>query len=287
MKQAIIYREIGYLPDVSAWAQGLFTHGYSNDFQTVLGFNPASVPKVDLVTVAGGRSRYGGRNNKIIQAYRALGVPVFILEFGRLVPNTLLTLLNSKPWLPPIECPPDRIPLCKFEYTPQPRGTNILVCGQRQELDNELLPVLESIKTSTQRRIVYRPHPNQWRLQNQPDLNFLHLVDEISEPPKDDPNLGEPVQRSLQHDLDQSWCVVTHSSLAALQGLLRGIPAITGNEFVAAELAHPYSFGRDVEWMKPPDEQELHSFLCRFTHTIWADEEIREGQAFGFLKRFL
>jgi hypothetical protein len=42
----------------------------------------------------------------------------------------------------------------------------------------------------------------------------------------------------------------------------------------------------EVDTIRPPSNEDFHDFLCRFSYSIWLDEEIEEGTALRFLRRF-
>ena len=280
-KTSLIFRQPGTKPDISAWAQGLFRHGYLNEFLSPKDFTENS-PMADLVTVAGGQTRFGGKNGEIIRSYGEAGVPGFIIEFGRMVPGTVMTLLNTKPWLPPGPLPSVRAIRFDLVIDPKPRGEDILVLGQRPALDKVLDEAVTRLKDATGRRVIWRSHPNCWRLGLEPWQPTA--TDEVSARVTDDPGLGQKTKTDLQTDLDRAWITVTHSSLASLEGLLRGIPAVTHEEFVLSGVCTPLD---RLEELHPFDEDATQEALNQFAWTIWSDEECREGEAFEFLGSYI
>lgn len=282
MKICGVYRRPGELPDLSSFAQGVFGFGYYNEFRAPEDIESSGVESFDLVLVAGGMSRFGGKNGEVVRRYREAGVPVVICEFGRLVEGTILTLVNQKPWLPPEDCPDDRLEDLGLVPMKLPRGENVLICGQRWDLDNQLAEAVAAVRGASNRKIVYRPHPNAWRIRRDyvPPFEF----DEIS---GTDKTIDHVSRRSLQEDLDQAWCVVTHSSIVGVQGLLRGIPVVAGPEFVGAQLATPLEEAERVEALRQPRIDALGRMLCRLSYTVWFHEEIRLGRAITFLMRYL
>jgi hypothetical protein len=277
-----IYRRPGEEPDLSCFAQGIFGFGYFNEFRTPSEIDTRGVEDFDLVVIGGGMSRFGGRNGEIVRRYREAGVPVIICEFGRLIDGTILTLVNTKPWLPEEQCPPDRLEDLGLMPMKLPRGENILICGQRPDLDSQLAPAIEAMREASYRKIVYRPHPNSWRIRENyvPPFPF----DEIS---MDDRAICHSSRASLQRDLDDAWCVVTHSSIVGVQALLRGIPVFAGPEFVCWSAAHGLEDAGRVEEAAIPRVDRLEKIMCRLSYTIWFEHEIRLGRAFTYLSRHL
>ena len=167
-------------------------------------------------------------------------------------------------------------------HEPEPRGDNVLVCGQRPSLDRQLEGAIGAIRENSERRVVFRPHPNAWRLRSEADY-ALPGVDEISDRCMD---LGEDTNGDLLWDLDRAWCVVTHSSIVAVTAALLGIPVIASSECVSTEICTPLEMANEVDALPIPTDEELHDFLCRFSYSIWFDDEIQNGAALKFLREF-
>jgi hypothetical protein len=76
---------------------------------------------------------------------------------------------------------------------------------------------------------------------------------------------------------------VTHSSAAGLEALMRGIPVYCARECGYAPLCRVWA---DFEPNPPPvDIERVESFLARFAYALWSSDEIRNGDAFSFLRR--
>lgn len=283
MKLCHIYRQPGELPDLSSFAQGAFTLGYSNELFSPMEFRGPGVGEVpNLVAVSGGRGRLEGRNGAIIAYFVALGVPSIICEFGRLVAGTQLLLLNEKPWVPDVVPAEDRTEKLGLIEDIGPRGENILVCGQRPDLDRKLEDAVSRLKAATGRKVVYRPHPNAWRLPV-PEYEFPGADEISSEIDRFGPDsIPGTAQRSLARDLDNAWCVVTHSSIIPITAALRGIPSFATKDCAGHEICTPLD---ECGFVEPRvfTGTRLEHFLHRFAYTIWFEEEIRLGRAMAFL----
>lgn len=267
-------------PDISGFARGALANGYAIEFRTPDEFDGRE--NFDLVAVGGGRGQYHGKNGEIVEHYVSRGIPSIICEFGRLVPGTLLLLLNGKPWLPPTVQPADRLERLGLCYEPESRGDDILVCGQRPSLDRQLEDAITAIHENSGRKVIFRPHPDAWRIKSEAGY-VLPGIDEISNRCT---KLGEATFEDLWWDLDRAWCVVTHSSIVAVTAALRGIPVIASDECAAAEICTPLEMADGVDTIRPPADEDLHDFLCRFSYSIWFDEEIEEGMALRFMREF-
>lgn len=277
-KISIIYRQIGHKPDMSSWAQGVFGRGYFNELHEVTEFSGEVIKEADLVAVAGGLCRYNGINGQIMAAYREVGIPVVICEFGRLIPNTVLTLVNKRPFLPHDEQPSDRAQKLGFMYEPKPCGEKILVCGQSPQFDQLLIAGIKEVR-KLGRRIIYRPHPSA-DLTDPVMLDIIHLVNEVSFKRM---GIGERNKAYLQEDFDQSYAVMTHSSIVAINAIMRGLPLITHEACVASELATPLERATEVS---TPTGDDIQRFLNRFAYTVWGQDEIRDGECIRFLERY-
>jgi hypothetical protein len=282
MKLCRIYRMPGDKPDMSPFAQGAFVNGHLIDFKTPTEFSEKDDEEpADLVAVSGGLNRYYGANGRIVEHYVSKGTPTIICEFGRLVPKTQMLLLNAKPWLPPEgEYPDNRRMIFDLKWEFYPRGEDILVCGQRPDLDVQLEKPVEDLKKTTGRRVVYRPHPNMWRLIDREGKRPDYLFPPADEISNRCDSICDETERDLEHDLQRAWCVVTHSSIVAITAALRGIPSVATQDCPAADICYPpYTSPDDI---RPIAGEPLRRFLNRFAHTVWTEDEIRFGTALKF-----
>lgn len=79
--------------------------------------------------------------------------------------------------------------------------------------------------------------------------------------------------RPLEADLDDAWCVVTHSSASAIHGLMHGVPAICTADCAASRMALADPF--NVEYPFYPDGRvEWASVLAA---NQWTLEELKRG----------
>jgi hypothetical protein len=241
----------------------------------------AQADQYDLAVVGGGALRHDGANGRIIDDFVRMGKPAIMCEFGRLVPDTLMLVLGKKPWLPSDAKPSDRLRKFGFIYNKQPRGENVLFCGQRPNLDQQLEETINTIRANTDRKIVFRPHPGAWRTNE--DHYVPSSADEVSSQSK---YIDDASRKGLEQDIDEAWCVITHSSLAIMPALLRGTPVIATDSCVVHPACTPLSEVHRVEEIQAPSVKDLYDVLCRYSYCVWTFDEIAEGKAFKFMSRY-
>lgn len=288
-KRCAIFREPGKRPEMTPFAQGAFTRGYSvevfnpHEFQThhppLDGRSPFD--SFDLVVIGGGPTRFNGGAEQIRKYYRRIGTPVVICEFGRLVPGTIMTMVNRKPWVPALGLASgERAEKLGLTYDPKPRGDEILFIGQNPGIDSVLLHVnAAQIRAATDRKIVFRQHPYSRR----PDITLTTWL-EISCPAAGVEPGSPECEADLQQDLDRAWAVVTHSSLVAVTALRRGIPVFSGPDCPAAGVCFGMSDLSKIDSIHAPARETIEVFLQALAFTIWFENEIRSGQALAFLE---
>ena len=277
-----IFRQPGVLPDLGAFAAGAFAHGYLNEFRDIADARLSHFPPVDLAVISGGFIRHGGLNGVVHHHYRSIGVPVVICDPGRIVKGAQRIQINREQWIPPGPCPRDRLDLMKFAYVPKPRGKKVLIAGQRPDLDNQLKPALEMMRDHTDRQFVFRPHPNMYNGAQRKEYNLPYDAVSIG-----DDRISSKSVQSLEKDLDDAWCVVTHSSIVAVTALMRGIPVIASNEIICRDMVTFLENANLVEDLQRPDWHNLHHFLRRLSYSFWYEGELRNGKAFAYLKQFI
>ena len=280
-KTCCIFREMGKRPEMTPFAQGAFARGYLVEWFEPHEFWNYEPPadQFNLVAIGGGPTRFNGKAELIRRYFRRQGVPVVICEFGRLVPGTIMTMVNEKPWVPELNLPfGERAERLGLTYDPKPRGDEILFIGQSREIDGELLTNIEQVQAATDRKIVFRQHPYR---RNQ---HAISAFVEISCPPAGAEPGSIECEKGLQKDLDRAWAVVTHSSLVAVTALRRGIPVFSGPGCPAKRACFGMSDLGKIDTVYGPDRIIIEFFLRDFAFTIWTDDELRTGQALKFLE---
>jgi hypothetical protein len=266
---------------MTPFAQGAFARGYSVEMCDPHEYrnHEPTTDSFNLVVIGGGPTRFNGGAERICGHYRRLEVPVVICEFGRLVPGTIMTMVNEKPWVPELNLPVgERAERLGLTYDPKPRGEEILFIGQNREIDGELFKYVAQMPAVTDRKIVFRQHPYR----RDPDT-WLPDIERSCPPAGVEPGSSE-CEVSLQEDLDRAWAVVTHSSLVAVTALRRGIPVFAGPSCPAKRACLSMVDLKDIDTVNRPCETCIEFFLRDLAFTIWTDDELRTGQALKFLE---
>jgi hypothetical protein len=247
------------------WAAGAFASGFpAIILESTSTERPATA---EVVAICGGPKRYRGNNAAIISHYQEAGIPVFMIESSPLSHHQLL-FMNSKKWLPP--APPDAITRRVEQGLvcwPGHRGHDVLVLGQGPHQDSILEPFLQKLSGDTLRPILYRAHPNDHR----------------EEVPAGCDNRSSG---TLEEDLSRAWAVVTHSSGAARDALLRGIPVFCHESAQFKWVGFPLHQLWRLEDQEPESPARVHQFMDRFSHIQWSHDEISTGRAFRFFQQF-
>lgn len=282
-----IFRRQGKLPDLSCFAAGVFVHGYQADLVDVP-HSTATMGQLngyDLVLLSGGLRRNSGMNRKLWEHYRGQETPVIICELGRVAKGTIMTFVNKRPWLPPRDdLPRHRILKLGIEQKKRTRGENILIAGQHWDMDNQLAPYISAMMDHSDRKVIFRPHPNMYDDWQREKYDVpCHEISIGGD------RLDENSMATLEEDLRDAWCVVTYSSIVGLQAMLQGIPVMAKPAAVYWENAYPMTVetAKFVEDFMPPGWFDLQALMRRISHMLWTPEEISSGQAFAFLKEFL
>lgn len=279
-KTCICYHQWGAHPDVHGFARGLNAHGYRSEVREVS--KSGIYAPADLVVLSGGLRRFAGINGDIHCFYRRQGVPVVILDPAHFVKDAQRIQINAQHWVPQEEVSRDRSQLLKLEYVPRYRGEKILIAGQGPHLDNRLAPAISAMKGASDRPVVFRPHPNMYNEDHQRAYSIPY--DELS---FCSDHIGDDSRRSLEEDLNDAWCVVTHSSMVGITALMRGIPVVCAREAAFWEVSYPLLHADEVDNFARPDWSDLNNFLRRFAYTVWFDYEVESGKAFDYLQRHI
>jgi len=278
-----IFRQPGIIPPLEPFAAGAFANGYLNEFRDISDAKRAHFPEFDLVVVSGGLLRHGGLNGVVHEHYRSLGIPVVICDPGRLIRGTQRIYINKEGWLPPELPGRERVHKLDLAYAPKPRGEDILVIGQRPDLDNQLKSAIRNMKRRSGRRVVYRPHPNMYHEHQRDEYDVPY--DELS---IGGDRIDSKSKTTLQKDLDRAWCVITHSSIVAVTAILRGIQVVASPEIVCSDVVwYLKEWDSALNDDNRPDWDEVNKFLRKWSYTVWFERELRSGEAFAYLKQFI
>lgn len=88
-------------------------------------------------------------------------------------------------------------------------------------------------------------------------------------------------RKPIEADLDDAWCVITHSSACAIHALMAGVPAICTADCAASRLSGSDPF--NVEYPFLPSADERDEWAAVLAANQWTLEEIAQGQAWRIL----
>lgn len=123
---------------------------------------------------------------------------------------------------------------------------------------------IRKVREVSGRRIIYRPKPSWESAKAIEGTEFM-------------PNTEWPVEAVLR----QAWCVVTHHSNVAGDGLIRGVPCLTV-EGVAEALAGEGYEG--IDDMEPPVPERVQEWARDVAYCQWNVEELASGECWRHLK---
>lgn len=88
-------------------------------------------------------------------------------------------------------------------------------------------------------------------------------------------------KRPLAADLQDAWLLVTHSSTAAIEALIAGVPVIlTDKTCMAAGFSTPFD-----EIDRPHHKDGREAWLARLADSQWTLDEMKNGTAWNMLNR--
>lgn len=201
------------------------------------------------------------RNDLIIQAYGALGVPVIVMEGAYLYPGAGMVSLGigRHYWLPDFPCPDDRFKAFGLELKPRQEGGDyILLCGQ----DNSLWcqKTAKDLRFVTDRKIVFRPHPRK----------------PFEVPKAHEVSTGRP----LDEDISGAFLIACETSNVGNLALMAGKPVFCPPRAMFAGLANTDLLSVDNPGF--PSDNKRRDYFNRLAYAVWSREELESGTALTF-----
>ena len=156
----------------------------------------------------------------------------------------------------------------------QNSGKNVLICGQHSKSEQWsyrsspeiwISDLVKEIKTYSNRKIVFRPHPRDYHWAR----SLLNLDIDIHIPQKIP---GSYDDFDLNQDFKDAWCVISPSSNPGIQAAIAGIPVFTDLD----SLAYPIS-NKNLSKIEHPELPDREKWLISVSHTEYLIEEITEG----------
>jgi hypothetical protein len=266
MMKVGIYGKPSRQPMLFRFAEGVDACGHRPIFRNPAPFTSDQVEDFDLVVLLGGPNRWNGRNHLLRQCYEERGIDCLVIEGGYFSRDgkRWAVGINSHYWIPPFECPDDRMKAAGIEIEPQEPGEYILVCGQRPEIDVILRERAVCLRRFSKREIVFRPHPRQ---------------------PSELPEADRVSEGSLNEDLAGAAVIVVHTSNVGNEAIRRRVPVICSPEAMFSRLASPHL--EAVENLRPPPLDAVRRYFARLSYAQWTEAEFADGSAFDFYLRTL
>lgn len=248
-----------------AWNEGLRTLGHEGVDRSLWDYGNGCREAFDAVVCFG----LQGRGRRILEEYRAAGIPVVVIDYGYLRRTNHAHDWRTGHWqvgidglnvLPPFDCPSDRfeaLGLPLIERGGDPDGY-ALICTQTtgdatHGLDEEGIQAWVNEQMQRWDRPLLRPHPLQSEL-----------------------TYGAPLCQapSLQSALAGARVVVAMNSNVGSEALMAGVPAVA---------TMPGAAWASLSGENLPDLLTRHRHFSRAAWGQWTWAEFREGLPQRFL----
>lgn len=225
---------------------------------------------------------YGEPRRSYFQRAMKRGIPVIYVDLGYWhrtrfdrydgYHKVCLNALHPTDYFMRRQHNPKRFEKLAIPIEKQKRGDAILIPGMSEKAawtwgfkaEEWEKKTIARLRKHTDRRIIYRPKPS-WRGKRPLRVPGVEY---------DDPR--HPIERILK----DTFCVVTHHSNVAVDGLLRGIPNISdegvGSVIGTNDLAM-------IEQTEAPDMDEVRAWAANVAWTQWTPEEMHSGAAWRYV----
>jgi hypothetical protein len=165
------------------------------------------------------------------------------------------------------------------------RGKYIILCCQRNggwsmdgiNIQDWIIETVRKIRVHTDRLIVIRAHPGDKRAKEYLTgkncrVNNLHNTT-IS-----------PFDTPLEQDLHKAWAVVNHNSSSIVGPIIQGFHAFVTDPIKSQckEVAH-----NDFSRIENPIEFDRQAWLERISMFHWSFEELRSGEAWRHMRKYI
>lgn len=175
--------------------------------------------------------------------------------------------LNLQPWSPNIN---GNIVIC-CQHTASHQWRNMPDTG------TWLHQTIETVRKYSSRPIVIRPHPRQSIVGLE---KLLKIKDVSASIPKK--LSGTYDDFNFDQELSSAWSVINWSSNPAIQAVLKGVPAFTGPDSLAAPVSE-----NDLKNIENPTFFDRQSWANDIVYTEWTVDEIAQGLPLIQLKSVL
>jgi hypothetical protein len=162
---------------------------------------------------------------------------------------------------PIIERPNDRLKkIIDYKYQKQIPGRKILICPPSEKVMN----------------LFDQPDPETWTEQIVQQLKqYTDRPVEIRlKPSRTERTSTKTIEAALADDV---YCLITYNSIAAIEALMNGKPAIALGPNAAQTICNTRL--RDIEQLHFPSEDKMTAFMCHLSYAQFTREEIENGTA--------
>jgi hypothetical protein len=166
---------------------------------------------------------------------------------------------------PIIERPNDRLKtIIDYNYQKQIPGRKILICPPSEKVMN----------------LFGQPDPETWT--NQVVEQLTKYTDRPVEirlkPSRTERTTTKTIEAALADDV---YCLITYNSIAAIEALMNGKPAIALGPNAAQAICNTSL--KDVEKLRFPDRDKMIAFMCHLSYAQFTREEMQDGTAWRIL----
>jgi hypothetical protein len=161
-------------------------------------------------------------------------------------------------------------------------GNHILICLQRprgwsmrgQDLMSWLKRTLRQIRENSDRPIVLRWHPGDWKAYPQYQLTLNKFGVTVS-----------PQDRHITEDLKNCWALVCHNSTPSAVAPIEGIPAFITDD-------PSYSQGgsianTDFSLLENPIMPDREQWIRKLAQCHWSFEDLRSGRCWAHMRNYV
>lgn len=162
---------------------------------------------------------------------------------------------------PIVERPGDRLKkIIDYKYRKQTSGTKILICPPSEKVMN----------------LFDQPDPETWT--NQVIEQLKQYTDRPIEirlkPTRAERTSDKTIEAALSDDV---YCLITYNSIAAIEALMNGKPAIALGPNAAHSICNTCI--DEIERLKFPSKDEMTAFMRHLSYTQFTKEEMLNGTA--------
>lgn len=165
---------------------------------------------------------------------------------------------------PIIDRPDDRLKKIGYKYRKFTPGRNILICPPSEKIMN----------------LFEQPSPEEWVKQVITDLKkYTDRPIKIRlKPTREERTTSNTIEDALSDDVH---CLVTYNSIAAVEALMFGKPAITLGPNAAQPICNKKL--SEIEQLNTPTSEEMKKFMCYLSYGQFTKSEMQSGYAWSIL----